>query len=57
MLKRVIMLFSIFCLFWLSPLLLPVATLYRYALEEIRVLAVGLIIGYLACYWQLKKEA
>jgi len=34
-----------FFVLWLSPLLLPIG-LHRYALEEIRVLAVGLEIGY-----------
>lgn len=37
---------ALFGALWLSPLLLPTG-LYRYALEEIRVLAVGILLGYL----------
>lgn len=34
-----------FGLLWLIPLLMPVGSLERYAMEEMRVLAVGFLLG------------
>jgi len=40
----------LFIAVWMSPLFLEPASLYRYALEEFRVLVVGLVVGYLLGY-------
>ncbi len=45
--RQSIFVLTIFCLFWLLPLLFDVGNLYRYAFEEIRVLVVGFILPFL----------
>jgi hypothetical protein len=45
--RQSILVLTVFCLFWLLPLLFDVGNLYRYAFEEIRVLVVGFILPFL----------
>jgi hypothetical protein len=45
--RQSIFVLTLFCLFWLVPLLFDVGNLYRYAFEEIRVLVVGFILPFL----------
>ena len=47
---------GIFLVVWLLPLLLEPGTLIRYALEEIRVMITGLIIGYYLGRTEKRKE-
>lgn len=43
--KKYIWLYILFILIWMAPLFLEVGSLIRFALEELRVLLVGILIG------------
>jgi len=45
--NKEIILLAVFVLIWMIPLFFPVASLIRYAFEELRVLVTGIMIGYL----------
>ena len=45
--KQTVIIVAILFLIWYAPLLLPVATLHRYGLEEMRVAVVFFMFGVL----------
>jgi len=49
--RKSLYILSFFVTVWMVPLFFPVASLVRYAFEELRVLVTGILVG-----WLLKER-